>query len=70
MQTKTPVSYVYGDEGGETDWLRQLVLPEEFLVRHYPSACGGSYRRFECENVIDLVRIRRQRSKQLGRATT
>jgi hypothetical protein len=69
MRTKTPCPYVYGDEDEDTVWLRQLVVPEEYLAQQYPSACGGFYRRFESENVVDLVRIRRRRSKQQGRAT-
>jgi hypothetical protein len=41
-----------------------MALPEEYLIAHYPMAVGGHYRRFVSENVIDLVRIRRQRVKQ------
>jgi hypothetical protein len=51
------------NDDGE-DWVRQFALPEEYLLRHYPTACGSPYRRFESPNVIDLVRIRRQRAKE------
>ena len=47
----------------DEEWVRQLALPEEYLLRHYPPACGSPYRRFDSPNVIDLVRIRRQRAR-------
>ena len=55
------------DTDGE-EWLRQMALPEEYLLAHYPLAAGGYWRRFESENVIDLVWIRRQRVKQQATA--
>jgi hypothetical protein len=51
------------DDDGDV-WLRRIALPEEYLIRHHPTACGGYRRWFESENVIDLVRIRRNRAKQ------
>jgi hypothetical protein len=45
----------------DEDWVLQFVLSEEFLLRHHPKAAGSPYRRFESSNVIDLVRIHRQR---------
>jgi hypothetical protein len=48
----------------DESWLRQFALPEEYLLRHYPSACGGFYRWFESENVVDLVRILRRRQEE------
>ncbi len=51
-----------GDD--DDGWLRQFVLPEEYLIAHYPMARGSSFRWFQSDNVIDLVRIRRQRAKQ------
>jgi hypothetical protein len=51
-----------GDEG--EDWVRQYILPEEYLIAHYPSATGSYYRRFESPNIVDLLRIRRERAKQ------
>jgi hypothetical protein len=45
------------------DWVRQFALPEEYLLRHHPKVAGGYHRRFESANVIDLVRIRRQRER-------
>ena len=39
----------------DDEWLQSYVLPEEYLLRHHPSACGSCYRRFESPNVIDLV---------------
>jgi hypothetical protein len=44
----------------DEEWVRQFVLPEEYLLRHHPMAAGSPYRRFESPNVVDLVRIRRQ----------
>jgi hypothetical protein len=49
---------------GGDDWLREYILPEEFLLVHYPSAAGSYHRRFESPNVVDLVRVRRERAKQ------
>jgi hypothetical protein len=51
-------------EEDSEEWLRQMALPEEYLIAHCPMAVGGCYRRFESENVLDLVRIRRQREKR------
>lgn len=51
-----------GDEGEA--WLRQFILSEEYVIAHYPSARGGYYRRFESPNIIDLVRVRRERAKR------
>jgi hypothetical protein len=45
----------------DDEWIRPFVLPEEYLLRHHPMACGSPYRRFDSPNVVDLVRIRRQR---------
>jgi hypothetical protein len=45
------------------DWVRQFAVA---LLRHYPKAAGGPYRRFESPNVIDLVRIRRQRARKVN----
>jgi hypothetical protein len=45
------------------DWVRQFALSEEYLLRHHPKAAGGPYRRFESSNVIDLLRVRRQRAR-------
>jgi hypothetical protein len=56
---------LYDKEDDEDErWLRKLTLPEEYIIHYHPSARGGYYRWFESENVIDLVRIRRQRAKQ------
>jgi hypothetical protein len=52
-----------GDDDDES-WLRRLALPEEYVIAHYPMARGSSWRWFESSNVIDLVRIRRERAKQ------
>jgi hypothetical protein len=52
-----------GDDDDE-NWLRRLALPEEYVIAHYPMARGSSWRWFESSNVIDLVRIRRERAKQ------
>jgi hypothetical protein len=52
------------NQPSDDEWLQSYVLPEEYLLRHYPSACGSHYRCFESPNVIDLVRIRRHREKQ------
>jgi hypothetical protein len=49
------------------DWLRQWALPEEWIIAHCPMARGGTYRRFESGNVIDLVRVRRERAEQQSR---
>lgn len=50
------------DDDGE--WLRRLVLSEEYLVAHYPMACGSYWRRFDSHNVVDLMPILRQRAKR------
>jgi hypothetical protein len=52
------------DKEDNEGWLRRLSLPEEYVIAHYPMARGGFWRWFESSNVIDLVRIRRQRAKQ------
>ena len=58
-------SALYRDEDDEDErWLRKLTLPEEYIIQHHPIARGGYYRWFKSENIIDLVRIRRQRAKQ------
>ena len=58
-------SLLYGNEDAEDErWLRKLTLPEEYIIRHHPLARGRLWRWFESENVIDLVRIRYERSKQ------
>jgi hypothetical protein len=60
MQTKTFGADLHDDD--DDAWLRRLALSEEYLARHHPSACGGYWRWFQSENVVDLVRIRRQRT--------
>jgi hypothetical protein len=60
IQTTTPPPPTDDDED---EWLRQFVLPEEYIIQHHPSLRGGFYRRFASENVIDLVRERRRRAK-------
>ena len=58
-------SFRYGDEDAEDEmWLRKLTFPEEYMIVHYPMARGGAWRWFQSENVIDLMRVRRQRAKQ------
>jgi hypothetical protein len=52
-----------GDDDDE-GWLRRLALPEEYVIAHYPMARGSLWRWFESSNVIDFVRVRRQRAKQ------
>jgi hypothetical protein len=52
------------DDDDDEGWLRRMALPEEYLIAHYPMARGSFWRWFESSNVIDLVRIRRQRAKQ------
>jgi hypothetical protein len=59
--TKTPPS-----DDDEDEWFRQFVLPEEYVIRHYPHLRGGSYRRFTSENVVDLVREQQRRAKHKG----
>ena len=61
MQTKSTSPHDDDDA-----WLRQFVVSEEYVIRHYPSLRGGFYRRFESKNVIDLVRERRLRAKRRG----
>jgi hypothetical protein len=51
------------DLDDDEEWIRQLVRSEEYLLQHHPRFAGGYYRRFESPNVIDLVRIRRQRAR-------
>lgn len=48
-------------------WLRRLALPEEYVIAHYPMARGSYWRWFESENVIDLLRIRRERVQQASK---
>jgi hypothetical protein len=50
-------------DDGDDEWIRPFVLPEEYLLRHHPMACGSPYRRFESPNIVDLVRIRRERAR-------
>ncbi len=68
--TATVVARVRGRKPGHGDedemWLRKLTLPEEYIIRHHPIACGKLWRWFQSENVIDLVRIRHERAKQHG----
>jgi len=52
------------DDEDDEMWLRRLTLSEEHIRRRYPGLRGGYYRWFESPNVVDLVRIRRLRSKQ------
>jgi hypothetical protein len=52
------------DDDDDDVWLRQFVMPEEYIVRRHPSLRGGFYRRFESKNVIDLIRERRRRAKR------
>jgi hypothetical protein len=49
-------------------WLRHFVLSEEFLLKNWPSACGGYYRYFESRNVVDLLKLRRQRGLSVVRS--
>jgi hypothetical protein len=49
---------------GSDEWLRQYTLPEEYIIRHFPRNRGGYHRWFESANVVDLVRVRRERAKQ------
>jgi hypothetical protein len=58
----TQQNQLSGTNEGE-DWVRQFTLSEEYLLRHHHQSAGGPYRRFESPNVIDLVRIRRQRAR-------
>ena len=57
-----PLEHTEHDEDDE--WFLQFVIPEEVIIRRYPSQRGGYYRRFESPNVIDLVRVRRQLAKR------
>jgi hypothetical protein len=52
-----------GDDDDD-GWLRRLALSEEDVIAHYPMARGSYWRWFRSENVIDLVRVRRNRAKQ------
>ena len=62
MQSK--VSAPDGDDD-EFAWARQYTMPEEYVRHHcHPIAWNGYWRWFISPNVIDLVRIRRQRQKQ------
>ena len=54
------------DDDDDELWLRRLTLSEEYICRYHPGLRGGYYRWFESPNVVDLVRIRRLRSKQQG----
>jgi hypothetical protein len=47
-------------------WLRRCTFSEEHVITHYPKNRGSAFRWFESPNVIDLVRIRRQRAKQIA----
>jgi hypothetical protein len=50
----------------DDSWLRRLALPEEYVIAHYPMARGSLWRRFQSDNVIDLVRVRHERAKELA----
>jgi hypothetical protein len=64
-------SGLYANEDDEDEmWLRKLTMPEEYIIRHHPIARGGYYRWFKSENVIDLVRIRRQRTPPQAAGTS
>jgi hypothetical protein len=54
----------YEGEGSGEEWFRQMTLPEEYLLAHYPTAAGGYCRRFESPNVIDLVLVRRRMTER------
>jgi len=49
---------------GDDEWLRQYTLSEEYIIHHFPGNRGGYHRWFESTNVIDLVRVRRERANQ------
>ena len=53
------------DDEDELTWARQYTMPEEYIRAHYQRiAWKGYWRWFASPNVVDLVRIRRQRQKQ------
>ena len=59
METKLPPA---DDE--DDDFLRQVVWPvEDMLARGYRSS--GGWRWFRSPNVVDLVRVRRERDGQV-----
>jgi hypothetical protein len=51
------------DEDDEA-FVRRLTFSEEYMIRHHPQNRGSYYRWFEAENVIDLVRVRRDRLQE------
>jgi len=65
MQSKPSVPD--GDDD-EYAWAREYTQPEEYIRAHcHHLAWNGYWRWFMSENVIDLVRIRRQRQKKFDR---
>ena len=46
---------------------RRLTVSEEYMIRHHPQNRGSYYRWFESENVIDLVRVRRDPNRPQNR---
>ena len=64
MQPNTSVP----DDEDEYAWARQYTMPEEYIIAHcHQKARNGHWRWFASPNVVDLVRVRRQRQKQLAR---
>jgi hypothetical protein len=56
------------DPADSDDWVRQFVFPEEYVLKHYPRAAGSYYRWFASTNVVDLVRVRRERARHADSA--
>jgi hypothetical protein len=54
---------VLNDEDDDA-WIRQYTMPEEYIIACcHPTARNNYWRWFKSPNVIDLVRIRRQRKR-------
>jgi hypothetical protein len=50
------------DDDDDDSWVRRFAYPEEYIIARHPLGRGSVWRWFQSENVVDLVKIRRERA--------